>query len=123
MVEIQHCSSKQDLSKLKIVQALCSQKPLSYEFKPQKEGRFDADTSYRAIEVTRFSGFGVIEERSVSKRLYFNQLFYYDNEIHQHGRDIHIIYTWNTEAHINVIRYCVFGIILLSVNFFYLVCK
>ena len=99
MVEIQHCNTKQDLSKLKIVRALCSQK---YKFKPLEGGRFDADTSYGAIKVTRFSGFGITEERSVSERLYYNQLFYCDSEVHQHRCDIHIIYTWNTEAHINV---------------------
>ena len=126
LVEIQHCSTKQDLSKLKIVRALCSQKPLPYKFKPLEGGRFDADIFYGAIKVTRFSGLGITEDRSLSKRLYFNQLFYCDNEVHQHRRDIHIIYTWNTEAHINVthpfIRYN--NILLsLSVNFFYLVYK
>ena len=120
LVEIQHCSTKQDLSRLKIVRALCSQKPLPYKFKPLEGGRFDADIFYGAIKVTRFSGLGITEERSLSKRLYFNQLFYCDNEVHQHTRDIHIICTWNTEAHINVthpfIRYN--NILSLSVNFF-----
>ena len=32
-VEIQHCSTKQDLSRLKIVRAFCSQKQLPYKFK------------------------------------------------------------------------------------------
>ena len=106
-VEIQHCSTKQDLSRLKIVRAYCSQKQLPYKFKPLG-GRFNADTSYGAIEVKRFSGVGVIEEGpvsegSVSERLYYNQLFYCNNQGHQQQtHDIHIIYTWNTEAHINV---------------------
>ena len=100
-VEIQHCSTKQDLSKLKIVRAFCSQKQLPYKFK-SLGGWFDANTSYGAIEVDSFSGFGVTEEKSVSERLYYNQIFYCRNEGHQHGHDIHIIYTWNTEAHINV---------------------
>ena len=100
-VEIQHCSTKQDLSRLKIVRAYCSQKQLPYKFKPLG-GRFNADTSYGATEVTSFSGVGVIAENPVSKRLYYNQLFYLGCDSHQHGHDIHIIFTWNTEAHINV---------------------
>jgi hypothetical protein len=116
-VEIQHCSTKQDLSKLKIVRAFCSQKSLPYKFKPLVGGRFDTNTSYGAIEVKGFSGFGITEEKPVSEKLYYNQLFYCANEGHQHGRDIHIIYTWNTEAHINVsyvfIRYNITLIVYL----------
>ena len=101
-VEIQHCSTKQDLSKLKIVRALCNQKPLPYKFRPLKGGMFVADTSYGAIELAGFSGLGVTEEKSVSNRLYYNQLFYCDSEVHEDRHDIHLIYTWNTETHINV---------------------
>ena len=105
-VEIQHCSTEQDLSRLKIVRAYCSQKQLPYKFKPLG-GRFNADTSYGATEVTSFSGVGITEEgpvseEPVSERLYYNQLFYCNNRGHQQRHDIHIIYTWNTEAHINV---------------------
>ena len=105
-IEIQHCSTKQDLSRLNIVRAFCSQKQLPYKFKPLG-GRFNADTSYGAIEVTSFSGVGVtqeglVSEDPVSERLYYNQLFYYSNQGHQQGHAIYIIYTWNTEAHINV---------------------
>ena len=100
-VEIQHCSTKQDLSRLKIVRAFCSQKPLPYKFKPLG-GRFDADTSYGAIEVDSFSGFGVAEDGPVSERLYYSQLFYRSYHGHQQRHEIHIIFIWNTEAHINV---------------------
>ena len=101
-VEIQHCSSKQDLSKLKIVRAFCSQKPLPYNFKPLEGGRFDTNTSYGAIEVKSFSGFGVTKDGAVSERLYYSQLFYRSYQSHQQRHEIHIIFTWNTEAHINV---------------------
>ena len=100
-VEIQHCSTKQNLSRLKIVRAFCNQKQLPYKFKPLG-GSFNTDTTYGAIEVISFSGVGVIEDNPVSKRLYYNQLFYLGCDGHQHGHDIHIIFTWNTEAHINV---------------------
>ena len=102
-VEIQHCSTKQNISKLKIVRAFCSQKQLPYNFKPLG-GRFDTDTSYGVIEVNGFSGVGVVEENPVSERLYYSQLFYRSYHSHQQGHesDIYIIFTWNTEAHLNV---------------------
>lgn len=114
-VEIQHCSTKRDLSRLKIVRAFCSQKHRPYKFKSLERGRFNADTSYGVIEVTSFSGFGVTEEKSVSERLYYNQLFYCSNQSQQR-HDIHIIYTWNTEAHINVSHLTQF-IVLYSSEF------
>ena len=97
-VEIQHCSTKQDLSKLKIVRAFCSQKALPYRFKPLG-GSFDADTFYGAIDLKGFSGVGIIEENSDSERMYYSQLFYRG---YLSNHQIHIIFTWNTELHINV---------------------
>ena len=100
-VEIQHHSTKQNLSRLKIVRAFCSQKQLPYHFKPLVGGRFSANSSYGAIEVKDISGFGVVEEGSASERLYYNQLFY-RSHTSSFGYDIHITYSWNTEPHINV---------------------
>jgi hypothetical protein len=100
-VEIQHCSTKQDLSKLKIVRAFCIQKTLPYKFKPLEGGRFNASTSYGAIEVKGFSGFGVTEDNPDSERLYYNHLFYRSNHSQQR-HEIYIVFTWNTDAHINV---------------------
>ena len=101
-VEIQHCSTKQDLSRLKIVRAFCSQKHLPYNFKPLVGCRFNADTSYGAVEVNGFSGVGVVDESSISERKYYSQLFYRSYLNHQQGHEIHIIFAWNTEPHINV---------------------
>ena len=101
-VEIQHCSAKQNLSKLKIIRAFCSQKELPYYFKPLGGGRFDANTAYGVIEVKGFSGFGVTEDGPALERLYYSQLFYRSYHGHQQRHEIHIIFTWNTEAHINV---------------------
>ena len=110
-VEIQHCSSNQDLSKLKIVRAFCSQKQLPYKFKSLKGGVFDASTSYGAIEMTGFSGVGVIEESPTSERMYYSQLFYRSYHSHQNLHEIHITFTWNTEAHINVSQSSIYFII------------
>lgn len=101
-VEIQHCSTREDVSKLKIVGAVSSQEHGSYKFKPFVGGRFDAHTSYGAIEVNDFSGYGVIEEgNSESKRVYYCQPFYRPLSLQQR-HEICIIFIWNTEAHIDV---------------------
>ena len=112
-VEIQHCSTKQDLSRLKIVRAFCSQKDLPYKFKPLVGGRFNAGTSYGAIEVNSFSGVGVIDESSDLERKYYSQLFYRSYISHQQRHAIHIIFIWNTEAHINVSHLSRFSRLLL----------
>ena len=103
-VEIQHCSTKQDLSKLKIVRALCSQKSLPYKFKRLKGGSFNTETFYGAIDLRGFSGVGVIEENPDSERMYYNQLFYRSCHSHQQRHEIHIAFVWNTELHLNVMQ-------------------
>ena len=110
-VEIQHCGTQENISRLKIVRAICSQKHLPYNFKPLG-GRFDAHTSYGVVEVNHFSGYGVTEEGPASERKYYRQLFYRSHHSHPHAHDIHIIFTWNTEAHLNVIKF------INTVNFF-----
>ena len=100
-VEIQHCSNIENLSGLNIVKAFCSQEQLPYDFKPIG-GRFAAHSSYGVVEVSSFSGFGVIQESPASDRLYYSQLFYRSRDSHQQAHEIHIIFTWNTEAHVNV---------------------
>ena len=100
-VEIEHCSTKQDISKLKIIRAFCSQKQLPYRFKTLG-GKFDSKSSYGAVEVNGFSGFGVAEEGQASERMYYNQPFYRSHADSQQPHDIHIVFTWDTEAHINV---------------------
>ena len=116
-VEIQHCSTKRDLSKLKIVRAFCSQKSLPYKFKPLG-GSFDADTFYGVIDMKGFSGVAAIEEDPDSERMYYNQLFYRDLN-HQQRHEIHIIFTWNTELHLNVMQSFSVCIVMLTVHDLY----
>ena len=101
-VEIQHCSTQRDLSKLKIVRASCSQKSLPYKLKPLKGGSFNADTFYGVIDMKSFSGAGVVDENPNSKRMYYSQLFYRSYPSHQQSHEFHITFVWNDEAHINV---------------------
>ena len=104
MVEIQHCSIKQDVSKLKIVRTSCNQKPLPYKFKPLG-GSFNAETFYGSIDMKGFSGVGIIEENPNSERMYYSKLFYSSCLSHHHQQkyEIHIIFIWNTKLHIKVI--------------------
>ena len=116
-VEIQHCSTKRDPSKLKIVRAFCSQKSLPYKFKPLG-GSFNADTFYGVIDMKGFSGVGAIEEDPDSERMYYNQLFYRSLS-HQQRHEIHIIFTWNTELHLNVMQSFSVCIIMLTASNLY----
>lgn len=64
-LKIQHCAlqKREDetfISDLKFVSARCSQKSLPYTFRPLDEGVFTIHTSYGSIELTHFSGFGII---------------------------------------------------------------
>jgi hypothetical protein len=102
-VEIQHCSTKRDVSKLNIVRTFCNQKTLPYKFKPLG-GSFSADTFYGAIDMKGFSGVCVVEENPDSERMYYSQLFYRSCHTHQQRHEIHIIFTWNTELHLNVMQ-------------------
>ena len=96
-VEIQHCSTIESLSRLKIVRAFCSQKQLPYKFRPLG-GRFSANNSYGIIEVNHFSGYGVTQESPVLGRKYYSRPFYR----HLDNHEIDITFVWNTEPHINV---------------------
>ena len=99
-VEIQHCGSEQNASKLKVVRALCSQKVLPYKFR-HMGGNFTGCSSYGVIKVKNFSSFGITQTGAKSDRIYYCRLFYRGHPDHCR-HDIHIIFTWNTEAHFNV---------------------
>jgi hypothetical protein len=55
-----------------------------------------------------FSGVGVVEENPDSERMYYSQLFYRGCLSHQQRHEIHVIFIWNTEIHLNVMHsFCV----------------
>ena len=49
-------------------------------------------------------GVGVVDEYLDSERMYYSQLFYrsYLNNPQRH--EIHIVFVWNTELHLNVMQ-------------------
>ena len=102
MVEIQHCSTLKDTSRLYIVRAVCSQKQLPYTF-TKIGGEFTSHSSYGVIEVNGFSGLAVNLD-GTPEREYYSKLFYRSD--YCRGHCIDLIITWNTEAHINVSSTC-----------------
>ena len=99
-VEIQHCAKSKDISKLSFVKARCSQKDLPYCFKKLHESsHFHNENSYGVTELTSFSGVGLTLDESEDKE-YVARLFYLSRTMLT--REIHLVVTWNIEAHLTV---------------------
>ena len=113
-VEIQHCvqfSSPEDSENLTFVVAKCSQENLPYQFSTLKGGVFSPHSSYGSIQLTHFSGVGVIQRdkhHTRTQKSYCAKLYYVPKNIA--GWDVHFVITLNMELHISV-----------SVNLTYLV--
>ena len=77
-LEVQHCSSeREDLS---FVRAECTQEQLPYVFQSQEGGVFSEHSSYGSIELSRFSGWGIVRRnRSVVSHQYSAQVYYSDD--------------------------------------------
>ena len=102
-MEIQHCAHSEDSSKLSFVRAVCSQEKLPYIFKVKKGGDFTSHDSYGIIELNGFSAHAITHDGESVSRKYFSKLFYRSN--YHLGHRIDLIFTWNTEAHIDVSLY------------------
>ena len=66
MLEVQHCASLQptyETTSLTFVTAKCSQETLPYNFKPMTGGVFSADSRFRTIELSHFSGFAIAKKK------------------------------------------------------------
>ena len=101
-MEIQHCAKSENLSKLNVVRAVCSQKQLPYTFKQLPGGNFTNHSSYGVIELNSFSGEGIVQNGS-EDREYCSRLFYmYSSQDVPLNREIHFVVTWNTEAYLTV---------------------
>ena len=96
-LEIQHCANPRNISKLCFVKALCSQRNLPYTFKQLSGARFSE--SHGIIQVNSFSGVAITQQGS-EEREYVARLFYQMQHIHTY--DIHLVVTWNIEAHLTV---------------------
>ena len=94
--EIQHCAKRKDDPNLHFVKALCTQKKMPYNFRQLKvHARFD-DNSYGAVDLNSFSGVAVASD----EREYVAKLYYFSSTFLSYT--IHLVVTWNVEAHLTV---------------------
>ena len=102
-MEIQHCAREKNISKLCFMKAFCSPKKLPYDFEPQKDrdSCFNKSSSYGVIELDSFSGVAVIQKGS-EDREYAAKLFYRMQNPTIASYDVHLVVTWNIEAHFTV---------------------
>ena len=69
-IEVQHCAYLEhpdQLSSLFFITARCNQKTLPYQFQPLPSGVFSTDSSYGTIELSHFSGVGVVRKKGKGK--------------------------------------------------------
>ena len=81
-LEVQHCSTKRD--GLSFVRAECTQEQLPYVFRKQEGGVFSDHSSYGSIELSRFSGWGIMLKslfRQPSDSIQYTAQVYYANSI------------------------------------------
>ena len=100
-MEIQHCARAGNVSKLSFVKAYCTQKNLPYTFRAVAGGHFSSSCSYGILELDSFSGVAVTQE-GTEEREYMARLFYLNQALATNEIHIHLVITWNSEAHITV---------------------
>jgi len=101
-LEIQHCTLREDetfISDLKFVSARCSQKFLPYIFRPVDKGVFTSHSYYASIELTHFSGLGIIG-RIRTPQSHCAHIYYSSNGVHKWT--FYFIITRNLDIQINV---------------------
>ena len=77
-LEVQHCSTRRE--GLSFVRAECTQEQLPYVFRRQEGGVFSEHSSHGSIELSRFSGWGILKRnRSVVLQQYSAQVYYSDD--------------------------------------------
>ena len=96
-MELQHCSTSNQGSKLSIVHAKCSQEILPYTFTPMKGGEFSPlePNSYGSIQLSHFSMIGVTQEGGEDPQ--YCAGFYY-RRITPTVRRVHFVITKDLEA-------------------------
>ena len=101
VMEIQHCAKSESTSKLKFVEAVCTQDQLPYTFTHQERGEFSCDNTYGKLRLCKFSGLAIIQEGD-EDRNYLARLFYICPSPKSFEQEIHFVITLSTEAHITV---------------------
>ena len=101
-LEIQHCALREDetvLSDLSFVSANCSQRELPYQFRKVDGGVFTKHSSYGSIQLSHFSGNGVIGRKG-GPRSYCAHLYHKIKQIYDWR--FYLVITQNIDAQITV---------------------
>ena len=93
-IEIQHCAKSENISKLRFVKAVCTQKQLPYTFK-QIEGHFGSHSSYGIVNLNKFSGVGITQE-GTKDREYCAGLYYNEQEFQRTCIDFVVTFNLKT---------------------------
>ena len=103
-VEIQHCACSHNISKLRFVKAVCTQKQHPYTFKEEVGGCFNQSSSFGILELRTFSGIGITQEGS-EERNYLANFLYKEEKVHG-GLCFHLYFvvTWDTLIHHKVLH-------------------
>lgn len=102
ILEVQHCAIFGHTSELSFARAVCTQEKLPYFFKLLKGGQFNDQSSYGVLSLSQFSGIAAFMKKFVSLvsvKRYYASLFH---QIKESRHEIHVVVTWNTEAHLEV---------------------
>ena len=104
MLEIQHCASLHDpsqISSLHFVTPKSSEPELPYQFRALDKGTFSPHSSYGSIQVSQFSFFGIISDKTCQRcRGYSGHLFYTQKGFNMWHVDF--VITWNLPAYLKV---------------------
>ena len=99
-VEMQHCALLEHTFDLSFAWAICTQEKLPYTFQLLHGGKFSKQSSYGVLNLNRFSGIAAFFKKLTSvKRNYYASLFHLTKES---NHEVHIVVTWNTNAHLEV---------------------
>ena len=85
-LELQHCALTEDeavLSHLSFVSANCTQRDLPYRFRQLAGGVFTTQSSYGSIQLTHFSGIGIIGRILGTQRSYCAHLYHTKNKLYE----------------------------------------
>ena len=105
-IELQHCALSHNISQLKFVKAVCTQKQLPYTFRQVEGGSFSSHSSFGVLELNSFSGIGITQNQSRERKYLANIL--YKEERFRICFNLYFVVTWNTVTHRTVsnIYYC-----------------
>ena len=101
-LEIGHCAPLKNSFRLFMARAVCTQSELPYIFKALHGSSFSTHSPYGVINLERFSGMAVIQERSDERR-YWSSVFYMGPA---NKRKVHFTITWEDDVHITVSWRC-----------------